>query len=143
VERLEFMLHPWVGFLILPTFAFANAGVTLSGAELMEPLSIAILVAFVLGKPAGVLSVSWLAVRLGLAARPPGLTWPLIVGGGLLTGIGFTMALFIAGLAFTPQQFADAKIGILLSSIIAALGGIAVLFWLTSGGRTTHRGHVV
>jgi NhaA family Na+:H+ antiporter len=143
VERLEFMLHPWVGFVILPIFAFANAGVAFSGTDLMQPLSIAILVAFVLGKPAGVLSVSWLAVRLGLAARPPGLTWPLIVGGGLLTGIGFTMALFIAGLAFAPQQFADAKIGILLSSIISALAGIAVLFWLTSGRRKTHRGHVV
>ncbi|MHC4106586.1 MAG: Na+/H+ antiporter NhaA [Planctomycetota bacterium] len=142
-ERLEFMLHPWVGFVILPIFAFANAGVAFSGAELMQPLSIAILVAFVLGKPAGVLSVSWLAVRLGLAARPPGLTWPLIVGGGLLTGIGFTMALFIAGLAFTPQQFADAKIGILLSSVISALAGIAALFWLTSGRRKTHRDHLV
>jgi NhaA family Na+:H+ antiporter len=143
VERLEFMLHPWVGFAILPIFALANAGVAFSGVGLMQPLSIAILAAFVLGKPAGVLGVSWLAVRLGLAARPPGLTWPLIIGGGLLTGIGFTMALFIAGLAFTPEQFNHAKIGILLSSVIPALAGIAVLFWLTSGRRKAQRGDVV
>jgi NhaA family Na+:H+ antiporter len=143
VERLEFMLHPWVGFVILPIFALANAGVALAGADLKQPVSIAILVAFVLGKPAGVLGVSWLAVRLGLAARPPGLTWPLIVGGGLLTGIGFTMALFIAGLAFPPEQFGNAKIGILLSSIISALAGIVALFWLTSARRKTHRGRAV
>jgi NhaA family Na+:H+ antiporter len=143
VERLEFMLHPWVGFAILPVFAVANACVAFSGADLMQPLSIAILLAFVLGKPAGVLGVSWLAVRLGLAARPPGLTWSLIVGGGLLTGIGFTMALFIAGVALSPEQFDDAKIGILLSSVISALAGIAALFWLTSARRKTHRGRAI
>jgi NhaA family Na+:H+ antiporter len=143
VERLEFMLHPWVGFVILPIFALANAGVALAGADLKQPVSIAILVAFVLGKPTGVLGVSWLAVRLGLAARPPGLTWPLIVGGGLLTGIGFTMALFIAGLAFPAEQFGNAKIGILSSSIISALAGIVALFWLTSDRRKTHRGRAV
>jgi NhaA family Na+:H+ antiporter len=82
-------------------------------------------------------------VRLGFAARPPGLTWPLIIGGGLLTGIGFTMALFIAGLAFPPEQFGNAKIGILLSSVISALAGIAALFWLTSARRKTHRGRAV
>ena len=143
VERLEFMLHPWVGFVILPIFALANAGVTFSGADLNQPVTIAIVMSFVLGKPAGVLSVSWLAVRLGLAARPAGLAWPLIAGGSLLTGIGFTMALFIAGLAFTPRQFDVAKIGILLSSVVSALGGIAALFWLTSAKRKGHRDHGV
>ncbi len=139
VERLEFILHPWVGFVILPIFAFANAGVALSGADLKQPICIAILAAFVLGKPAGVLSASWLAVRIGLATRPPGLTWPLIAGGGLLTGIGFIMALFIAGLAFNPEQFDDAKIAILLSSVISAVAGIAVLFWLTSSKRNAQQ----
>jgi NhaA family Na+:H+ antiporter len=143
VERLESMLHPWVGFAILPIFALANAGVAFSGVDVKQPLCIAILFAFVLGKPAGVLGVSWLAVRLGLAARPPGLTWPLLASGGLLTGIGFTMALFVAGLAFTPEQFDDARIGILLSSVISALAGIAALFWLTSGKRTAQRGLMV
>lgn len=132
VERLELMLHPWVGFGILPIFALANAGVAFSGTSLGEPLLAAIIASFVLGKPLGVLGMSWLAVRLGVATRPKGLTWPLIAGGALLTGIGFTMALFIAGLAFTPAQFDVARIGILLASVISAGAGTAMLFWLTS-----------
>lgn len=135
VDRLEFVLHPWVGFAILPIFALANAGVAFSSADLTKPISIAILIAFVVGKPVGVISACWLAVRLKIAKRPPGLTWPLMIGGSLLTGIGFIMALFIAGLAFTPQQFNDARIAILLSSVISGLAGIVVLFWLTSSSR--------
>lgn len=133
VERLEMALHPWVGFAVLPLFALANAGVTFARADPNQPLFLAILASFVLGKPAGVLGMTWLAVRLGLAARPLGLTWPLIAGGGLLTGIGFTMALFIAGLAYPPDQFSNAKAAILLSSVVSALAGIAALFWITSG----------
>lgn len=132
IERLELALHPWVGFAILPLFAFANAGVEFSGASLDQPLLAAIVASFVLGKPLGVLTVSWLAVRAGAAAKPRGLTWPLIAGGALLTGIGFTMALFIAGLAFTAAQFDVARVGILLASIISALAGLGTLFWLTS-----------
>lgn len=136
VERLELMLHPWVGFAILPVFALANAGVAFSGATLGEPLFAAIVASFVLGKPLGVLGVSWLAVRLGIAARPPGLTWQLIAGGALLTGIGFTMALFIAGLSLGPAQFDVARMGILLASVVSAVAGIASLFWLTSATRS-------
>lgn len=135
VERLEMVLHPWVGFAILPVFALANAGVAFSSAALGEPLFGAVVASFVLGKPLGVLGVSWIAVRLGVATRPPGLTWPLIAGGAFLTGIGFTMALFIAGLALGPAPFDVARMGILLASVVSALAGIATLFWLTSGAR--------
>lgn len=140
VERLEQMLHPWVGFAILPIFALANAGVTFSGTSLNRPLFAAIVASFVLGKPIGVLGISYFAVRIGVAKRPPGLTWPLIAGGALLAGIGFTMALFIAGLALTPAEFDVAKLGILLASVISALAGTAALFCLTSKTRTAQRG---
>jgi Na+:H+ antiporter, NhaA family len=100
VERLEMALRPWVGFAIMPLFAFANAGIPLSTKDFGGSVTVAIFAGFALGKPVGVLALSWLAVRLGIATRPPDLSWGLIAGGGLLTGIGFTMALFIADLAF-------------------------------------------
>jgi NhaA family Na+:H+ antiporter len=104
VERLEMMLHPWVGFVIMPIFALANAGVAISGAHVGQPVSVAIFAGLVFGKPVGVLAFSWLVVRLGLATRAPGLSWPLLAAGGFLTGIGFTMSLFIAGLAYAPRS---------------------------------------
>jgi len=94
VERLEMMLHPWVGFAIMPIFALANAGVAISGADIGQPVQVAIFAGLVIGKPIGVLAFSWLAARLGLAARPAGLSWRLLAAGGFLTGIGFTMSLF-------------------------------------------------
>lgn len=127
VERLEIMLHPWVGFVIMPLFAFANAGVPISFANLGSSVTVAVFVGFALGKPIGVLSFSWLAVRTGIAMRPPDLDWMLLAAGGLLAGIGFTMALFIANLAFTPDLINAAKLGILSASVFSAMAGVALL----------------
>ncbi len=134
VERMEIMLHPWVGFVIMPLFAFANAGVTLSPANLDGTLTIAVLVAFAFGKPIGVLAFSWLAIRSGIATRPPELSWATLTGGGLLAGIGFTMALFIANLSFGQTLIESAKLGIFLASAVSAVAGLALLTWVTSGG---------
>ena len=131
VERLEMMLHPWVGFAVMPIFALANAGVAITGADLGQSVSLAILAGLVLGKPVGVLGFSWLAVRLGLAARGASLSWPFLAAGAFLTGIGFTMSLFIAGLAYSPAMLSAAKLGILAGSISSAAIGILVLAWLT------------
>ena len=136
VERLEMMLHPWVGFAIMPIFALANAGVTFSRGDVGQPVSVAIFAGLAFGKPIGVIAASWLAVRLGFATRPSRLSWPLLTGGGLLTGIGFTMSLFIAGLAYAPAMLVAAKIGILAASVVSAAAGLLMLFWLTSGKQT-------
>ncbi|MBL6954309.1 MAG: Na+/H+ antiporter NhaA [Alphaproteobacteria bacterium] len=136
-ERLEMTLHPWVGFAIMPIFVFANAGVTISDVDIGQPVSTAIFAGLVFGKPIGVLTLSWLAVRLGLATRPVDLSWSLLAAGGLLTGIGFTMSLFIAGLAYTPTMLDAAKIGILTASVVSAAAGLLMLVWLTSRKRTT------
>ncbi len=137
VERLEMTLHPWVGFVIMPIFALANAGVAISGAHVGQPVSVAIFAGLVFGKPVGVLAFSWLVVRLGLATRAPGLSWPLLAAGGLLTGIGFTMSLFIAGLAYAPAMLDAAKVGILTGSVASAAAGVLMLAWLTTRKRTT------
>ena len=127
VERMEMMLHPWVGFAIIPVFAFANAGITISRVDLWQPTSAAIVAALVFGKPIGVFVFTWLAVRLGLATRTTGLSWPLLAAGSLLTGIGFTMSLFIAGQAYAPAMLNAAKIGILAGSVISASAGLLML----------------
>lgn len=135
-ERLEMTLHPWVGFVIMPIFALANAGVIISGTDVEQSVAVAIIAGLVLGKPIGVLTLSGIAVWLGIATRPPGLNWSLLTAGSLLTGIGFTMSLFIAGLAYSPALLDAAKIGILTASVISAAAGILTLTWLTSPKRT-------
>ena len=85
----------------------------------------------VLGKPIGVLAFCWLAVRLGIATRAPELSWPLLTSGSLLTGIGFTMSLFIAGLAYPPTMLDTAKIGVLSGSLVSAAAGLVMLALLT------------
>jgi len=129
VERLEIALHPWVGFVIMPVFALANAGVGLAAGDPGDSVTVAVIVGFAVGKPLGVLGFTWIAVRLGIATRPPDLDWGLVAGGGLLAGIGFTMALFIANLAYGPELIGSAKLGIFLASIGSALAGLAVLAW--------------
>jgi len=129
--RMEHALHPWVAFFIMPVFALANAGVALGGGEggaLVHPVSLGIVLGLVLGKPLGITLFAWLAVRLGLATLPEGVTWRHIHGAGWLGGVGFTMALFIAGLAFgeSPLQ-TSAKLGILAASLIAGTVGFALL----------------
>ena len=139
VERLEIALHPWVGSIIMPLFAFANAGVSLSMDNLGNPVTLAVFVGFVVGKPVGVLSFSWLAVRTGIAIRPPELSWGSLAGGSLLAGIGFTMALFIANLAFSESLIGSAKLGVLLASVVSALAGLALLTWTTTGSTRSAR----
>ncbi|MDX1488686.1 MAG: Na+/H+ antiporter NhaA, partial [Acidiferrobacterales bacterium] len=136
VERLEIGLHPWVGFFIMPLFALANAGLPLPLGDLGNSVTVAVFVGFVLGKPIGVLTFSWLAVRSGIALRPPELSWRLLAGGGLLAGIGFTMALFIANLAFSKSLIESAKLGIFLASVFSAVAGLALLMWLPTRGRS-------
>lgn len=138
-ERLEFALHPWVGFVVMPLFAFANAGLPLSLAELGSSVTFAVFIGFAIGKPVGVLIFSWLAVRSGIAMRPPDLTWRLLAGGGLLAGIGFTMALFIANLAFTKNLIDSAKLGIFAASLFSAVAGLGFLTW-ASGPKTSRAG---
>lgn len=139
VERLEMALHPWVAFGIMPLFALANAGVPISVAGLVHPVVGAIVLGFVVGKPVGIVGFAWLATRSGLATRPAELTWSRLAGGGMLAGIGFTMALFIAGLAFRDGLLDAAKLGILAASIASATGGLALLTWLARDGRGRSR----
>lgn len=134
VERLEMALHPWVAFGVMPIFALANAGVPLSLGGLADPVALAVVLGFVLGKPIGVVTFAWLAVRSGLAVRPVTLGWGALAGGGMLAGIGFTMALFIAELAFQGDLLQAAKLGILAASVVAAVGGLMLLAWLAPSG---------
>jgi NhaA family Na+:H+ antiporter len=136
VERLEMMLHPWVAFTIMPLFALANAGIVITAADLGQPVSLAIIAGLVLGKPVGVFVFSWFAALVGLAHRDPSLSWPFLAAGAFLTGIGFTMSLFIAGLAYAPELLNAAKIGVLTGSSVSALIGLAILSWLTLSRRT-------
>jgi len=131
VERLEMALHPWVGFVIMPLFALANAGVALSFGDIRDPVTVAVIAGFALGKPIGVFGFSWTAVRLGIATRPEDLGWGLLAGGAILAGIGFTMALFIAHLAFGESLIGNAKLGIFLASIVSAIAGLTVLAWVS------------
>ena len=131
VERIELTLHPWVGFVVMPVFALANAGVVIDLNDIAQPISIAIVVGLVLGKPLGVLGFSWGAVRLGLAVRHPDLTWPSVAAGAFLAGIGFTMSLFIANLALDRQMLGAAKLGVLTGSAISAILGLLTLVSLT------------
>ena len=130
LHRLEHGLAPWVAFLILPLFGFANAGVALEGAmSLLAPLPLAIASALFLGKQAGILGAVAAAVRLGLAAPLRGATWLQLWGVAMLCGIGFTMSLFIGALAFPddPALVEEAKLGILAGSLLSAVTGYVLL----------------
>jgi len=135
VERMQFVLLPWVGFVIMPLFAFANAGLPLSWDNLANSITLAVFVSFAIGKPVGILIFSWLAVCLRIATRPPDLSWRLLAGGGMLAGIGFTMALFIANLGFSKDLIDSAKMGIFLTSAFCAMVGLALLRWLPEHGK--------
>jgi NhaA family Na+:H+ antiporter len=130
--RMEHALHGWVAFLIMPVFALANAGVALGGEggwSVGNPVTIGIVAGLVLGKQIGVTFFAWLSVRLKLAELPQGVGWTQIYGVSILTGIGFTMSLFIANLAFysSPEILSNAKQGILAASLIAGIAGWLVL----------------
>ncbi|MEO8044030.1 MAG: Na+/H+ antiporter NhaA [Spartobacteria bacterium] len=130
--RFEHALAPWIKHAIMPIFALANAGVYLGGEvfkELVSPISLGILCGLVLGKPIGIASFAWLAVRTRLAALPSGVNWRQILGVGMLGGIGFTMSLFIASLAFASNaEIETSKIGILAASILSGVAGTLVVF---------------
>ena len=129
LERLEATLHPWVSFVIMPVFAMANAGILLDLSTLTEPISMAVMAGLVIGKPVGVVLASWLVIKLGLAKLPKSITWRMLVGGGLLAGIGFTMALFIAELAIKgdAEMLQTTKLAILAASLVAAILGMIIL----------------
>ena len=133
MQRFEHGLHPWVKIFIMPLFALANAGVMLDAqfaSAFGNQLTLGIILGLVVGKPLGIALCSWLAVKLNLAELPQNVAWPQIIGAGVLAGIGFTMSLFIASLAFggTPE-LAISKAGILAGSLIAGLTGFGVLWW--------------
>jgi NhaA family Na+:H+ antiporter len=130
LDRLENALHPWVAFAIMPIFALANAGVVVKPELLTAPVSTAVALGLVLGKPIGIFLFAWVAVKLGIARLPVGVNLPVLLGAGCLGGIGFTMSLFITGLAFESNKMLMdmAKIGTLSGSVISALLGMALLW---------------
>lgn len=137
LRELEHALHPTVAFAILPLFAFANAGVPFAGmgwGSLTDPLTLGIALGLFLGKQAGVFGALFLAIRLGVAPMPKGCGWRHLYGLALLCGIGFTMSLFIGGLAFDGLEHqAAVRLGVLAGSLFSALAGYAVLKSVRSG----------
>ena len=129
--RLEHGLHKWVAFAIVPLFAFANAGIALTGMgldTLAQPITLGVMAGLFLGKQLGVLGAVWAGVRLGLGRLPPGTHWLSLYGVALLCGIGFTISLFISALAFPGAGAQDAaKLGVLVGSLVSGLGGWLVL----------------
>jgi Na+/H+ antiporter NhaA len=127
-ERLQYRLHPWTSFVIVPVFALANAGIHLNGHLLADafgsPITLGILVGYVVGKPLGVVGGSALALRVWPGLRRS-LTWPVIAGGGVVAGIGFTVSLLISSLAFHGRELAEAKIGVLAAAVVASLASWA------------------
>jgi Na+:H+ antiporter, NhaA family len=136
-ERLERGIHPWVSFLVLPLFALASAGVTLSTEQLKlaisSPVALGIFVGLIVGKTVGITAFSFLAVKSKIAGMADGLTWAGIVGVGILAGLGFTVSLFISGLSFEDENIiATAKVAVLAASLLA--GSLAYLYF-----RFTHK----
>ena len=131
VERLEDLLHPVSSFLIIPIFALANAGIELSTETISDaatsPITIGIGCGLVFGKLIGVTLATWLGVKSGLTALPPDANWTHVLGLAATAGIGFTVSLFIAGLAFSDPLLTEAKIGIVGASVVAALVGSSIL----------------
>jgi NhaA family Na+:H+ antiporter len=139
LEFLEHTLNPWVAFLILPLFALANAGVKIHPEDLSSPIGVAVLLGLLLGKPIGIVAASWVAVRLRIGSLPQGVSWPMLIGGGLLCGIGFTMALFIAGLALNGPTLDQAKVGVLAGSALSAALGMLLLTILLRRAASTQQ----
>jgi NhaA family Na+:H+ antiporter len=130
LHSIEHALAPAVAFAIMPIFAFCNAGVTIGSDPigLVGTVSVGAALGLLIGKPIGVAGCAWLAVRAKLTRLPVGMSWPGVVGIGLLAGIGFTMSLFIASLAFGPShELYQAKLGVLSASVVAALAGLGFL----------------
>ena len=131
LQRLEHSIHPWVAFGIMPLFALANAGVVIDAGfiqNVFEPVAFGIILGLVVGKPLGIFLFTWLSIRLGIGRMPEDIGWFHILGVSLLAGVGFTMSLFIADLAFVSVEYSSqAKIAILMGSLIAGLSGYFLL----------------
>ncbi|MGE0719710.1 MAG: Na+/H+ antiporter NhaA [Alphaproteobacteria bacterium] len=141
VVRVQAALHPWVAYGIMPLFALANAGVGVGGIDLAadgpQRVLLGVVFALVAGKPLGIVAFAWIMVRLGWSSLPPGVSWAGVLLIGLLAGIGFTMSIFIAMLAFADESLlAAAKLGVLAGSLVAALLGLA---WGTRYARRLRR----
>jgi len=132
LQRLERSLHPWIAFALLPIFAFANAGLSLMGMSFIDlvnqPLTMGITLGLFIGKPLGIATFSFLAVKTGMAVLPAEVRWSQVLGASMLGGIGFTMSLFVSGLSFSsPDMINYSKLGILMGSILSALAGLMFL----------------
>ncbi len=129
-ERLQYSLHPWTSYVIVPLFALANAGIHVTGGLISDavtsPITLGILFGYVVGKPLGILGASWLATRPALKGPRSPLSWPSLAGGGAVAGIGFTVSLLISALAFHSERLSEAKLGVLASAVLAPLVAWAV-----------------
>jgi NhaA family Na+:H+ antiporter len=132
-RRLENSVHPWSAFVVLPLFALANAGVSIQAIDPLNTVTLGVIAGLVLGKPLGIVLFAWMAVGAGVARKPDDVGWGQVLGAGMLAGIGFTMALFIANLAFAGAALEAAKLGILVASLIAGVAGMAMLLLITAG----------
>ena len=124
-ERLQYELHPWTSYLIVPVFALANAGVHIDGELLGDavgsPITLGIALGYIVGKPVGVLGATWLASRRVFGGLQRALSWPVIAGGGAVAGVGFTVSILISSLAFDGNQLEEAKLGVLAAAIVSPL----------------------
>jgi NhaA family Na+:H+ antiporter len=139
LRRLEHMLHPWVAFFILPTFVFFNGGISFENftwGSLLHPVPVGIALGLFLGKSLGIFSISWLVIKSGFAKLPGGANWRQLYGVAVLSGIGFTMSLFLSALAFSGTEFEElARKGVLFGSLLSVVVGVFVLLV----GKTTQK----
>jgi NhaA family Na+:H+ antiporter len=137
--RLEHLLHPWVALAIMPVFALANAGVPIRMSYMSDPVTQSIACGLLVGKPLGIGLFSFAAVKLGLARLPTGVNWTMLMGGGWLAGIGFTMSLFLTGLALPDSHIDAGKLGTLLGSVLSTILGMSILTYaiVMGGGHET------
>ena len=132
MERLERLVHPWTSYVILPVFALANAGLHFSDVELGSVITgdvtIGVIAGLLFGKVIGITLFPWLASRFGIVELPHDVSWTSVIGVGFLAGIGFTVAIFISGLAFAdPALILNAQFGIMCASVLAGLAGYSIL----------------
>ncbi len=145
LEVLEKILQPWVAYLVLPMFAFANAGIPLSelaGRVFFDPITMGVVAGLFLGKQSGVFGFAWLMIKLGWAKLPAQVTWLQLYGVALLCGIGFTMSLFIGMLAFPNEHLIKVRAGVLLASLLSSVSGIIVLRFVDTAHKPMNNEHL-